>query len=170
MANRDKTMSARALLRLYLRLREGGDGGRIEAGLQLLQNRDVDLSIRLGSLLAFDALLLGAAIQPIVASPGAPLSLDAAKDPLETIVSLIGVACFAAAGLLAVNAITIGEEISDEGIEGDHEALGQRLLAAYCTSIDRQRRDLGHAIRLTIAGLVVTAAVFGWVIGLKIIG
>lgn len=170
MANRGKLMSTRALLRLYMRLREAPGADRLEAGLQLLTNRDTDLSIRLGALLAFDALLLGAAIQPIAASPGAPVSLDAATRPVLTLVALLAVACFALAGLIAVRAITIGEEITDEGIEDDVEALGQRLFAAYCTSIDRQRRDLDRAIRLTIAGLGVSAIVFLWAIAEKITG
>ena len=49
------------------------------ADLEFLENRDLDLSVRLGAMLAFDALLMTIGTYPVSVSPGAPLSLDAAS-------------------------------------------------------------------------------------------
>jgi hypothetical protein len=77
-----RTASARELLRAFQWAREDIPDSGFGDDLELLQSKDLDLSIRLGALLAFDALLLTAAINPISASPGAPLSLDAPNQPL----------------------------------------------------------------------------------------
>lgn len=153
-------ISTRSLLRLYQQVRLSGIAPGLESDLDFLQAKDVDLSIRLGAVLAFDALLVATAVQPIVASPGAPLALDAAVLPFHTLLSLLCVAILAVSGFIAVYAITLGEEFSDDGLDGDPEITMQRLFAAYCASIDRQSRLLGHSIRLTIAGLALTFCTF----------
>ncbi|SOB86365.1 hypothetical protein SAMN06297144_1469, partial [Sphingomonas guangdongensis] len=52
------------------------------ADLEYLENRDLDLSVRLGAMLAFNALMITIGTHPISASPGAPLSLDAGAQPV----------------------------------------------------------------------------------------
>jgi hypothetical protein len=163
-----KRMSTRSLLRLYEEARRTADTGTLEANLALLQSKDVDLSIRLGAVLAFDALLIATAIQPIVASPGAPLALDAAAQPGFTLMAALSVAILSVSGFIAVHAITLGEEFSDAGLEENPEILIQRLFAAYCASIDRQAALLGHAIRLTVAGLVLTGLTVLLILGSRL--
>ena len=75
-------MSTRALLRAYQRLQREDKSGSLAQDLDLLQAKDLDLSVRLGALLAFDALLVTVATNPITSSPGAPLSLDAPTQPI----------------------------------------------------------------------------------------
>lgn len=174
MAFRSRPMSTRALLRAFQRIGESHGANEAAAEsfkneLALLQHKDLDLSVRLGALLAFNALLLTAAINPISASPGAPLSLDAGRQPLEALVVMIGVAFLAASALLCVRAIVLGEEFSIEGIEDDPRAIVQRMFAAYCTSVDAQARFLSLASRLTIAGGAVSAFSFVWIIAVKVL-
>ena len=59
------------------------------ADLEFLENRDLDLSIRLGAMLGFNALLITIGTHPISASPGAPLSLDAPTQGMLVLFSLI---------------------------------------------------------------------------------
>jgi len=161
-------MSTRALLRSWQRLqREDRDGSLIH-DLDLLQAKDLDLSVRLGALLAFDALLVGVAVNPIVASPGAPVSLDAATQPIAVALTTLAVMLLAVAAYLCVRAIMIGEEFSDDGIQDDNEAIIQRMFAAYCTSIDAQRRLLVLASRFTIAGGSLAGATTIWIMANKI--
>ena len=88
---RSGLISTRSMLRAYQVARGApGDEGYKE-DLAFLQAKDLDLSVRLGALLAFDALLTTAAINPISASPGAPLSLDAATQPWEVAAISFGV-------------------------------------------------------------------------------
>jgi hypothetical protein len=161
-------LSTRDLLRLYQAARRDVDVEQLDADLQLLQNKDLDLSIRLGAILAFDALLINAAIQPIAASPGAPLSVDAGTAPLATVATAIAVALLAASAFIAVRAITMGEEFRGHGLDEKPAILVQRLYAAYCRSIDRQRGLLVLAIRLTLAGLGLAALTFAAILGLKL--
>jgi hypothetical protein len=163
-----KPMSTRAFFRLFQAARESQDAASLDSDLRLLQAKDLDLSIRLGAVLAFDALLIGTAIQPAVASPGAPLALDAATQPVFTLLTMVAVACLALAGFLAVRGITLGEEFSDEGLADRPEIMIQRLYAAYCLSIDRQRRLLTLSIRLTVGGVLLTALLFLLVLGDKL--
>lgn len=163
-----ESLSTRALLRLFQAARESQDLAGLDADLRLLQAKDVDLSIRLGAVLAFDALLIGTAIQPAVASPGAPLALDAAAQPFFTLLTMAAVACLALAAFLAVRAITMGEEFSGEGLDDNPDILIQRLYAAYCLSIDRQRHLLTQSIRLSVAGVVLTGLLFALILADKI--
>lgn len=162
-----KPMSTRALLRAFQITHREGVSEDFRADLDLLRHKDLDLSIRLGALLAFDALLINTGINPIAASPGAPLSLDAAKQPFETVATVIGIVLVAISAWLAVRAVTIGEEFSDEGIEDDPAAITRRMFAAFCVSVDAQQRLLWRATRFTLAGGGVIAVTFAWILGTK---
>jgi hypothetical protein len=162
-------MTTRALLRAYQKARKGHPDAGFREDLALLQTKDLDLSVRLGALLAFDALLVTAAINPISASPGAPLSLDAPTHPWEVAVISLAILLLAASAFLCVRAIMRGEEFSGEGIEDDPAAVVQRLFAAYCVSVDAQVRHLMMASRLTIAGGVVTVAGCLWIMIEKVV-
>ena len=88
--------SARSMLRVFQTVRgEAVDRGFL-ADLQFAQQKDLDLSIRIGALLAFDALLVTAGINPLTASPGAPLSLNAPTQPWEVAVITLGMGLLAA--------------------------------------------------------------------------
>lgn len=162
-------MSTRALLRTFQRIRAEharapGASESFEAELALLQHKDLDLSVRLGALLAFDVLLLTAVINPIAASPGAPLSLDAARQPWETWAVLAAVALLSVSAFLCVRAVLLGEEFDTDGIEDDPQAIVQRWFAAYCASVDSQVRLLRLAARFTIAGGAAAVLSFLWII------
>ncbi|MDQ8755873.1 hypothetical protein RCO27_06485 [Sphingosinicella sp. LHD-64] len=159
--------SARSMLRAFQAIHRGAPDPGFMADLAYAQHKDLDLSVRIGALLAFDALLITAGINPLTASPGAPLSLDAANQPFEVVLIGLGVILLAASSLLCVRAIMIGEEFSPEGIEDDPVALAQRLLAAYVASVDAQSRLVAWAARLTVAGGAVTILGCAWVLLLK---
>jgi len=139
---RDKPMSTRALLRAFQLVHREGVSAEFMADFQLLQHKDLDLSIRLGALLAFDALLITTGVNPIAASPGAPVSLDAPTQPLEVLLTTIGIVLVAMSAAIVVRAITIGEEFSADGIEDDPDAIVRRMFAAFCVSVDAQSRLL----------------------------
>jgi hypothetical protein len=67
-----------------------------------------------------------------------------------------------------VRAIMIGEEFSDEGIEENPQAIIQRMFAAYCTSVDAQRKLLVQASRITIAGGALARLTTAWIMAAKI--
>lgn len=154
--------SMRAKLRAFQAAREGVDGAKLAADLELMRHADLDLSIKAGALLAFNGLIIAAGINPIVASPGAPLSVDALSDPAIAAITAVGVLLMAVAASFSVRAVLIGEDFDDRGLEGDAEAIVQRLLAAYCVAIDAQSRLLAMAGRFTFAGGAVTACAFLW--------
>ena len=156
------------MLRAFQAIRGGAPDPSFMADLDYAQHKDLDLSIRIGALLAFDALLVTAGINPLTASPGAPLSLDAMNQPWEAGVIAAGMAVLAASSWLCVRAILIGEEFSTEGIEENPTALAQRLLAAYVASVDAQTRLVSQAGRLTIAGGLITALGCLWILAEKI--
>lgn len=160
---RPRFMSTRSMLRAYQRVREAHEHEGYREDLDFLQGKDLDLSVRLGALLAFDALLTTAAINPIAASPGAPLSLDAAKQAWEVGAISLGILLLAISAILCVRAIMLGEEFSAEGIEDDPKAIMQRMFAAYCASVDFQARMLRIASWFAIAGGVVSVAACGWI-------
>jgi hypothetical protein len=170
MPRHNRTMSTRVLLRAYQRLQREDTSGALARDLDLLQAKDLDLSVRLGALLAFDALLVGVAVNPISASPGAPLSLHAPTQPIAVALTTLSVIIVAAAAYLCVRAILIGEEFSDAGIEDNPHAIIQRMFAAYCASIDAQRKLLEHASRLTIAGGTLAGLTSIWIMVSKIWG
>lgn len=160
--------SFRRRLRAFQDIHQGTPDPGFVADLEFLENRDLDLSVRLGAMLAFNALLITIGTHPVSASPGAPLSLNAATHPAETIASLIGVAPFVAASYLCLRALLIGEDFDPD--RSDPDALRRSLLAAFVRSIDAQGRLLGRAIYTTLTGGVATLLVWVWIIGLKIAG
>jgi hypothetical protein len=165
---RVKPMSTRALLRAFQTVHRDGVSAEFVADFQLLQHKDLDLSIRLGALLAFDALLITTGVNPIAASPGAPVSLDAPTQPLEVLLTTIGIVLVAVSAAIVVRAITIGEEFSADGIEDDPDAIVRRMFAAFCVSVDAQARLLRMAARYTISGGAVIAAAFVWIMAAKV--
>ena len=85
------------------------------ATLEYLENRDLDLSIRIGGLLAFNALMTTIGTHPISASPGAPLSLDAPTQPELTLLSLVGLLPQIWSSILCTAA---GRGVRDRGARG----------------------------------------------------
>ena len=129
------------------------------ADLEYLENRDLDLSVRLGGMLAFNALAITIGTHPISASPGAPLSLDAASQPVLTWLSIAGIAPLIVSSFLILRALLLGEEYESDG-GGNEEAQRLRLFAAFVRSIDVQQTFLRASIRWTIAGGVATLAIW----------
>ncbi|MGC6400693.1 hypothetical protein ACNI3Q_08955 [Sphingomonas sp. FW199] len=159
--------SIRTPLRAFQSMREEDCADGFQADLRYLEGRDLDLSVRLGAMLAFNALMITIGTHPVSASPGAPLSLDAASQPVETIVSLIGILPLVISSVFVLRAVLIGEEVDGDGLEG--EALRQRMLAAYVRSIDGQTLLLGRAVRWTVAGGATTLLVWAWILADKIL-
>ncbi len=157
------------MLRAFQAVRGAAPDPAFMADLEYAQHKDLDLSVRIGALLAFDALLITAGINPLTASPGAPLSLDAATQPWEAAVIALGMAVLAISSWLCVRAILIGEDFSTEGIEENATALAQRLLAAYIGSVDAQTRLVSHAGRLTVVGGSITGLGCVWILLAKIL-
>jgi hypothetical protein len=155
--------SPRSRLRAFQAIHGGAPASDFLADLHFLENRDLDLSVRLGALLAFNALMVTIGTHPVSASPGAPLSLDTARQPWETLASLGGILPFLAAAVLALRAMLVGEEFETEG-EEEAEVLRQRLLAAYVRSIAAQDRLLRWSVYATLAGGGLTAGVWGWIL------
>lgn len=160
---RSRPMSTRSFLRAYQKVREAADREGFNADLDMLQAKDLDLSVRLGALLAFDALMVSAAINPIAASPGAPLSLNVAAQPWEVLAISVSIVLLGISAILCVRAIMLGEEFGAEGIEDDPQAIVQRMFAAYCTSIDYQQRAIKIASWFAIAGGVACVIACGWI-------
>lgn len=159
-----RTVSARTLLRAFQTVRGGTPDPGFMADLAFVQHKDLDLSVRLSGMLAFDALSIAAAINPITASPGAPLSLDAARQPLEVVVVALGLVLLVVSAFNCVRAVLIGEEFEVGSIEENADALSQRLFAAYCVSVDKQAALLRQAILETVAGVGITFAVWAWIL------
>lgn len=86
-------------------------------------------------MLGFNAPMITIGTHPVSASLGAPLSVDAATQPLRTIASLIGVVPFLLSSGFILRALLIGEEFDAEGGEDDPDALRRRLIAVH--PIDR---------------------------------
>lgn len=159
--------SFRTRLRAFQQMRcDPPDPGFI-ADLEFLENRDLDLSVRLGALLAFNALLITIGTHPVSASPGAPLSLDAASQPLLTVLSLLALAPLAVSSWFVLRAMLLGEEFDNDGLDG--EALRQHLFAAFIRSIDAQATLLTMAIRTTLAGAALTLMVWAVILWTKLV-
>lgn len=158
-----RNRSFRARLRAFQEMRgETPDAGFI-ADLEFLENRDLDLSVRIGGLLAFNALAITIGTHPISASPGAPLSLDAATQPWLTSASLVGIAPLILSSFLCLRALLLGEEFDSDGLE-KADGLRQRLFAAFTYSIDAQAKLLAAAVRWTIVGGAATLAIWLWIL------
>ena len=158
--------SMRAKLRAFQDARRGEIAGMAE-DLELLRHADLDLSIKAGALLTFNGLIIAAGINPIAASPGAPLSVSAVDHPLITALTAGGVLLMAIASSFSLRAILVGEEFDDHGLEDDSSAILQRLYAAYCSAIDGQTKLLSMAGGFTLAGGAVTACAFVWALADK---
>jgi len=159
----------RAKLRAFQTARGAADGA-LPLDVELLRHADLDLSVKAGALLAFNGLIIAAGINPIAASPGAPLSVDAATDPAIVVMTAIGVLLMAVAASFSVRAVLIGEDYDEDGLDGDAEAVRQRLFAAYCAAIDVQTRLLQTAGLFTYLGGAVTALAFVWALADKWFG
>lgn len=160
--------SFRSNLRAFQAMRGDPPDPGFIADLEYLENRDLDLSIRLGAMLAFNALLITIGTHPVSASPGAPLSLDAASQPVLTLTSLLAVLPLVVSSFFVLRAMLLGEEFESEGLEGS-DALRQRLLAAFIRSIDAQARLLTLAIRWTLAGGAATLLVWAVILWIKMV-
>jgi len=158
--------SFRSRLRAFQAMRGDPLDPGFVADLEFLENRDLDLSIRLGGMLAFNALLITIGTHPISASPGAPLSLDAATQPVLTLLSIAGIAPLVVSSFFVLRALLLGEEFDSEGLERG-QALRQRLFATFIHSIDAQARLLQAAIRWTIAGGAATLLVWAAILFTK---
>ena len=137
------------------------------ADLEFLENRDLDLSVRIGGMLAFNALMVTIGTHPISASPGAPLSLDAASQPVLTIASMVGLVPLVISSALCLRALLLGEEFDSEGLDGDDKGLRQRLFAAFIASVDGQSRLLRQSVISTFVGGTMTLAVWAWILAEK---
>lgn len=151
--------SFRNRLRAFRAIRgETPDPGFI-ADLEFLENRDLDLSVRLGAMLAFNALLITIGTHPVSASPGAPLSLDAKLHPVLVLASMAALVPLIVSCFFALRALMLGEEFDSDGLDSD-EALKVNLFAAFVHSIDAQARLLRLAVRWSLAGGIATLAVW----------
>jgi hypothetical protein len=158
--------SFRIRLRAFQDMRGDPPDPGFVADLEFLENRDLDLSIRLGAMLAFNALAITVGTHPISASPGAPLSLDAVSQPGLTLVSIAALVPLVASCFFLLRALLLGEEFDSDGIEAD-DALRQRLFAAFVHSIDVQARLLQRAVKLSLAGGLATLAVWAAILTVK---
>jgi hypothetical protein len=161
-----RSHSFRSNLRAFQAMRGDPPDPGFVADLEYLENRDLDLSIRLGAMLAFNALLITIGTHPVSASPGAPLSLDAASQLVLTLASLAAIMPLVASSFFVLRAMLLGEEFETEGLEGS-EALRQRLLAAFIRSIDAQAQLLALAIRWTLIGGAAMPLVWAAILWMK---
>jgi hypothetical protein len=161
--------SFRTRLRAFQHMRGSSPDKGFIADLEFLENRDLDLSVRIGGMLAFNALMVTIGTHPISASPGAPLSLDAASQPILTIASLIGVAPLIVSSALCLRALLLGEEFDSGGLDGDDKGLRQRLFAAFIASVDGQSRLLRQSVIATFTGGVMTLAIWAWILAEKML-
>lgn len=160
--------SFRSRFRAFQAMRNDPPDPGFIADLEFLENRDLDLSVRIGGMLAFNALLITIGTHPISASPGAPLSLDAASQPVLTIASIVGIIPFIISAIMCLRALLIGEEFDSEGLDGNVD-LRQRLFAAFVHSIDVQSYMLRYAIRTCFFGGAMTLASWIWILAEKMV-
>lgn len=152
--------------RAFQRMRGDPPDPGFIADLEFLENRDLDLSIRLGAMLAFNALMITIGTHPVSASPGAPLSLDATEQPLLTLLSLAGIAPLIVSSYFGLRALLLGEEFDADDLD-EGEALRQRLFAAFIRSVDAQSRLLRLAVLWTLGGGAATMVVWAAILAVK---
>lgn len=155
------TISMRVRLRAFQHARAAENISDLLLDLETLRHADLDLAIKSGALLTFNGLIIAVGINPIAASPGSPISVDAVTHPLIVAMTALGVILMAAAAAICVRAILVGEEFDDHGLEEPAEIM-RRLYATYCAAIDAQGRLLATAGAFTYAGGAVTGAAFLW--------
>lgn len=158
-----KDLSFRSRLRAFQAMRGDTLDATFVADLDFLQNRDLDLSVRLGAMLAFNALMITIGTHPVSASPGSPLSLDATRQPVEVIASLLALIPLVVSSFCCLKALLLGEDFDGEGLE-DEAALRQRLFATFIASIDKQKRLLGTAIWACEIGVAAVVAMWVWIV------
>lgn len=158
--------SFRIRLRAFQKMRCDPPDPGFVADLEFLENRDLDLSIRLGAMLAFNALVITIGTHPVSASPGAPLSLDAVTQPVLTLLSLAGIAPVVVSSYFCLRALLLGEEFDADDLDGG-DALRQRLFAAFIRSIDAQARLLRLAVLWTLGGGATTLLVWTAILAMK---
>ncbi len=164
-------ISFRSRLKAFQAMRGKNPDPGFIADLEFLENRDLDLSVRIGGMLAFNALMVTIATHPISASPGAPLSLDAPSQPVLVVASITGLIPFIISSILCLRALLVGEEFDSEGLDiGDVDALRTRLYAAFIHSVDVQSRLLRRAVFYSFAGGALTIAGWGWILLEKMAG
>lgn len=77
----------------------------------------------------------------------------------------VSLALVLAAAFLCLLSLMRGEEFSaPPGGDISSEVFAQRLMAAFCASIDHQIVALRRASSLTIISLVAMAATWGWIL------
>jgi hypothetical protein len=160
-------LSSRTILRLFQRSAESQTDGAFLRDLQMLQARDLDLSVKAGALLAFDALIMTAGFNPISASPGAPVSLDAVKNAGPVWLTMLGVVLLSVAAFFSVRGIMVSEDIASQSETGDPQVVRQHLLAAFCVSLDRQAAAIARAGAWTVAGGAVMIVALFWSVVVK---
>lgn len=160
--------SFRTRLRAFQEMRGHPPDSGFIADLEYLENRDLDLSVRVGAMLSFNALAVMVGTYPVSSSPGAPLSLDAASQGVLTILSLVGVVPLVVSSYLCLKALLLGEEF-DAGEQLDDDALRQRLFAAFVRSIDAQSRLLSISVRWTLCGGMATLVVWVAILASKML-
>jgi hypothetical protein len=156
-------MTFRTRLRAFQVMRNDPPDPGFISDLEFLENRDLDLSVRIGGMLAFNALMVTIGTHPVSASPGAPLSLDAATQPVLTIASLIGIVPMILSSALCLRALLLGEEFDSDGL-WRNDALRQRLFAAFIASIDVQSNLLRKSVLSSCVGGVLTMLIWGWIL------
>ena len=80
--------SFRSRLRAFREMRGDPPDPGFIADLEFLENRDLDLSVRLGAMLGFNALMITIGTHPISASPGAPLANTSPTLPVRSLPSV----------------------------------------------------------------------------------
>jgi hypothetical protein len=156
-------MTFRTRLRAFQVMRNDPPDPGFISDLEFLENRDLDLSVRIGGMLAFNALMVTIGTHPVSASPGAPLSLDAATQPVLTIASLIGLVPMILSSALCLRALLLGEEFDSDGL-WRNDALRQRLFAAFIASIDVQSNLLRKSVLSSCVGGVLTMLIWSWIL------
>lgn len=165
--------SFRTRLRAFQAMRSDDPPPGFIADLEFLENRDLDLSVRIGGMLAFNALMVTIGTHPISSSPGAPLSVDAATQPVLTIASLVGLAPLILSSVLCLRALLVGEEFDTDGLDRDRDdgdaQMQRRLFAAFVHSIDAQGSLLRRAVVTTLIGGTMTLIVWGAILADKML-
>jgi hypothetical protein len=161
--------SFRTLFREFQRIRGSEPDGGFVADLEYLENRDLDLSVRLGAMLAFNALVITLGTHPISASPGAPLSLDANVRPVLTLLACAGIVPLVVSSWLCLKGLMIGEEFDPLPEDADQGARREQLFAAFIKSIDAQGRLLSLGVRWSMAGGGATLCVWAAILATKML-
>lgn len=160
--------SFRRLLREFQAMHGDRPDAGFVADLEWLENRDLDLSVRHGALLAFNALAITVGTHPISASPGAPLSLDAATQPWPTLACCAALVPLVASSAMCLRALLVGEEFAAPATDEVADDR-TRLYAAFVRSLDAQALLLRHAVRATGVGGLLTLIVWAWILAAKML-